>query len=278
MTPSFAPAVRKPAEVLAIREVRKCIPSFSSQELEQHLQKFPAAEVKYIGWYLEPQYYIALNGNEGFFELSKNGYAPVDNSNRTYARHEAIHLIDCLNKNVLCRRFIDSVGVLLVANLSVPAWGAFHSVSERGCVRFFKFVGDVDFIQLDGYWTRTIVPFSFQFACGVEPVPFSKTSVVRITIDHNAQTHEWRVRGELFRKVFNEKDDQEPDRDPEGVMTEDERNEWKVSLPQIPLSRVAEMYAASKIANCKNFLHVQELEQELYERRAVQPAEQMNQS
>jgi hypothetical protein len=274
VTPSFAPAVRKPCEVLTIREVRKCIPSFSSPELEQHLQKFPSTQVKYCGWNLEPYHYIALEAVDYFFELSKNGHAPVDHANRVYAKYESIHLIDCLNRNVMCRRLIDSLGILLVANLSIPAWGALHSTRETSCVRFFKQSGEVDCIQLDPFWTRAIVHYSFQFACGTQAVPFSKASIVRLTIEHNAQTQEWRLQGHVFQKRFNKVDDKEPDRDPESVMTEDERAEWQMNLPQIPPSQVAEMFSASKVDNCKRFVSVREVEDEMFERRA--PADQVS--
>ena len=267
VNPSFAPAVRKPCETLSIKEVRKCIPAFGTPELEQHLQKFPATQVKYCGWQLEPHYYIALDTADYFFEPSKNGYAPVDHANKIYAKHESIHLADCMNKNAVCRRLIDSTGVLLVTNLCVPTWGALHSTRETGCVRFFRFAGPVDFIQLDHFWTRAIVLYSFQFACGNEKVSFSKHSVVRLMIEHNAQTFEWRVRGEVLRKLWNSASDIEPERDPEGIMTEDEKKEWEVSLPQIPPSRVAEMFSASKIDNCKKFVSVRDVEQELFERR-----------
>ena len=267
MSPSFAPVVRKPGEALSIREVRKCVPSFSSPELEQHLQKFPWTQVKYCGWNLEPHYYISLETVDYFFELSKNGHAPVDNVNKVYAHYESVHMVDCLNKNVMCRRLIDTLGILLVANLSIPAWGALHSTRETNCVRFFKQCGEVDCIQLDPFWTRAIVPYSFEFACGNEAVPFSKSSIVRLTIEHNASTQEWRVQGHVFQRIFNNVDDRENDRDPESEMTDDERAEWQMNLPQVPQSQVAEMFSASKVDNCKRFIPVREVEEELFERR-----------
>jgi hypothetical protein len=269
VNPSFAPAVRKPCEVLSVKDIRKSVPSFLSPELEQHLQKFPSTSVKYCGWQLESYYYIALDSSDYFFEVGKNGYAPVDNASRTYARHESIHLSDCLNRNVTCRRLFDEVGILCVTNLSIPAWGCLHSLKEPGCARFFRCKGEIEFIQLDSFWTRALVPFCFEFACGnQESVAFSKSSVVRLVVEHNAQTLQWRVFGSVFRKLFNAADDIEPERDPEGVMTEDERAEWQVSLPQIPASKAPEMFSASKIENCKKFVSVRDVEYDLFERRS----------
>ena len=166
LNPVFAPAIRKPGEAVTAKDVRKSIPSFSSPELEQHIQKFPSTSVKYLGWQVDPVCYVALDIPEYYLELNRSGHAPIDPLNKAYMHYESVHVVDTLHRQVVCRRFVEHSGTILVTNGTIPSWGCLHSVNEPGCFRYFKFWGDVDFVQLDSIWTRTIAPFWFQFASG----------------------------------------------------------------------------------------------------------------
>jgi hypothetical protein len=266
--PAFAPAVRKPCEVLSVKEIRKSIPAFASPELEQHLQKFPSTQVRYCGWQLEAYHYIALDSFDYYFELGKNGWAPIDPVLKKYIRHEAVHLNDCLNNNVVCRRFFESSGLLQVTNIGIPAWGCLHSTREVGCLRFFKFCGEVEFIHLDASWTRTVAPFVFQFSSGSkEIVPFSKRSIVRLVIEHNSRSDQWRVHGSVFRRLFSEGDEIADEIPPEQRMCEEEKKEWEMPVPSFIPIKITEMNSAAKIDNCKRYFPVQEIERSMFERR-----------
>lgn len=273
LNPVFAPGVRKPSEALSAKEVRKSIPSFATTELEQHLQKHPSAAVKYLGWQVETHCYVALDIPSYYFELNKSGHAPIDPLNKTYLHYESVHLVDILHRQVVCRRFVENPGLLLVVNGTIPSWGCIHSTKEPGCFRFFKFSGVVDFVQLDSVWIRTIAPFYFQFACGKENFPFSKSSMVKLFVEHNTLTGEWRTQGFVIRRAVNAIDDKEPDLEPEQRMCEVEKAEWRLRLPQVSPSKVPEMVSASRIDNCQRYCMVRDMRRE-YENRKHPESEQ----
>lgn len=267
LNPVFAPAVRKPGEAISAKEIRKSIPSFSCPEVEQHMQKFPSTSVKYLGWQVETQFYVAVDIPEYYFEMNKSGYAPIDPVNKAYMHYEAVHLVDTLHRQVLCRRYAENSNTLILTNGTIPSWGCLHSSTEPGCFRFFKLIEEVEFVQLDAVWTRVIAPFSFQFSCGREIFPFSRSSVVKLFVEHNSSTGEWRTNGLVIRQAVNEKDDKEFDVDPEQRMCEGERNEWRLLMPQIPPSKVPEMVSASKLDNCHRYVMVRDIQKEIEVRK-----------
>lgn len=267
LNPVFAPVVRKPGEVLSGREVRKAIPSFACPEVEQHIQRFPSATVKYLGWQIDTGFYVALDIPEYYLELNKSGHAPIDPVKKEYMQYYGVHMIDTLHRQVLCRRYVEDSNVLMLTNGTVPSWSCLHSLPEPGCFRFFKMSGPVDFVQLDMIWTRTVVPYMFQFSCGREMFPFSRGSMVKLFIEHNSSTGEWRNYGYVIRKAVNEIDDKQPVVDPESVMCEAEKEEWRLPLPQIPPSKVQEMFSASKVDNCQRYVMGRNIQREIEARK-----------
>jgi hypothetical protein len=261
LNPVFAPAVRKPGEAVTGKEIRRSIPSFSCPEVEQHLQRFPATSVKYSGWQVDPQFYVALDVPEFYFELNKSGCAPIDPVDKVYVSYESVHVVDTLHRPVLCRRYVENSNTLILTNGTIPSWGCLHSLNEPGCFRFFKLLGDVEFVQLDSMWTRTIAFFVLQFSCGRENLTFSHGSVIKLFVEHNSSTGEWRTHGFVIRhQSVDEGVNKEIE--PEQRMCEGEKNDWRLPLPQIPPSKVPEMFSASKIDNCRVYLMTRDIQKE----------------
>jgi hypothetical protein len=87
-------------------------------------------------------------------------------------------------------------------------------------------------------------------------------------VEHNSVNGEWRTQGVVIRRAKNDVDDRDLtlDLEPEQRMCEDERNDWKLRLPQVPPSKVPEMVSAQRIDNCHRYVMVRDYQRELESR------------